>query len=345
MVFTVSFANSAAGEGYLADHTVATESAMRSIPEAAIQAAKSSLHIAYFHSSHGSRVVTGMNGLMNYKDGDDTLYGLTTNGIAQDGKLDIDDHYQGGNDLSAKDTVTDGHTQWYHETVDYLEDFANDHINVLMWSWCNPAGHDHQQYIDDMEDLIARFGEGGSQIGSGPGYTRETPVTFVFMSGHPNGDGENLSATSAYHCHTLVKQHCLDNNRFLLDYWDIETHGMDDVYYPYADDNGVDQNSNYEFYKAWQNVNPESYFDNSCAHCSGDQELTCNRVAYASWWLWARIAGWQEPDSTGEDESGGEGEAGSDNAGSLDEDVDRIAPSTDDGGGCFLIQVYGVNLK
>ncbi len=276
---------------YIADHTVSKESVLRSIPASAINAAKDNLHIAYFHSSHGSRVITGMTGLKSYKAGDDTLYDFTTNGTPVPGKLDIDDDNVGGNDLSAKDGITDGHTQWYHETITFLENTDNADINVVMWSWCNPAGHDHQQYIDDYEDLISKYGVGGSMIGTGVG-EKELPVTFVFMTGHPNGDGESTSDTSAYHCHSLVKQHCLDNNRFMIDYWDIETHGMDDVYYPNADDNGVE--TGYEFYKTWQAAHPGEYFDNGCAHCSSDQELTCNRKAYAAWWVWARIGGWDD---------------------------------------------------
>jgi len=46
--------------GIIADHTVSKESVLRSIPIVAINAAKTNLHIAYFHSSHGSRIITGM---------------------------------------------------------------------------------------------------------------------------------------------------------------------------------------------------------------------------------------------------------------------------------------------
>ncbi len=259
----------------IADHTVSKESVLRGIPESAITTAKENLRIAYFHSSHGSRIISGMTGLLNYKSGDGTKWAFTTDGSIQTGSLSIDDNHAGGNDLSAKDTIeSNGHTQWYNECKAYLNNPSNSHINVIMWSWCNPAGHDHQKYIDDYEQLIADY----------------PAITFVFMTGHPNGDGESESATSAYHCHQLVKQHCENNNRFCVDYWDIETHGMDDTYYPNADDDGTSGGTT--FYLNWQAAHPEEYFGNGCAHCSGDQELTCNRKAYAAWWLWARIAGW-----------------------------------------------------
>jgi len=84
---------------------------------------------------------------------------------------------------------------------------------------------------------------------------------------------------------------------------------MNDTYYPYADDDGTDQaiTPSEEFYKTWQFGNPEGYFDNNCAHCSSDQELTCNRKAYAAWWLWARIACWN--DASGDSENPGNGSA------------------------------------
>lgn len=258
---------------FVAGFEVATEEAFRSIPAEKINAAKEKLHIAYFHSSHGSRVITGMEGLKNYKAGDDTLYDFSTDGTPVAGKLDIFDDNRGSNDLSAKDSVEENdHTQWYNETVTFLKDSANSDINVLMWSWCNPAGHDHQKYIEDMEQLIADYPD----------------ITFVFMTGHPNGDGESAAANSAYHGHFLIREHCEKNNRFLIDYWDIETHSMDGTYYPAADDNGVSAGT--EFYKNWQTTHPGEFFENSCAHTDEDQHLTCNRKAYASWWVWARIA-------------------------------------------------------
>jgi hypothetical protein len=288
-------------DGYIADHTVATEAVLRQIPASAIQAAKDNLHIAYFHSSHGSRVISGMEGLKDYKAGDGTLFAFTDNSSPQAHILDIDDHNVSSNDLSAKEGLqSNGHTQWYNETVTYLDDPDNSRINVVMWSWCDPAGHNHQRYLDNMEDLIGLYGPGGTKLA--PSGTRTVPVTFVFMTGHPTaGDGESASVTSAYHCHTLVTEHCRQNNRYCIDYWGIETHNMDGTYYPHADDNGVNEPDGFQFYLDWQTKNPDDYFENGCVHCSSNQDLTCNRVAYASWWMWARIAGWV-PEGTSQDD-------------------------------------------
>ena len=258
---------------FSADHTVAKESILRSIPQSAIDSAKSNLRIAYFHTSHGSRVIDGMAGLLNYKSGDAAKWAFTSDGSVVAGKLSIDDHYGDFGDLSTQEAVVNGHTQWYSATEAYLDDPAHSHINVVMWSWCDPGGHDHQRYISNMEALIS-------------GYPN---VKFVFMTGHPNGDGE-ASGSSAYHCHDLVSTHCLQNHLFVLDYWDIETHGMDETYFPNANDNGV--SGSIDFYSNWMNAHGlgTDYFDCSCAHAT--QPITGNRIAYASWWLWARLAGW-----------------------------------------------------
>ncbi|MBP7735609.1 MAG: hypothetical protein KA369_06505 [Spirochaetes bacterium] len=121
--------------------------------------------------------------------------------------------------------------------------------------------------------------------------TEYPAVTFVFMTGHPNGDGESVGTTSAYHCHTLITEHCQINNRYCIDYWSIETHDMNDNYYATANDDGIA--GSVSFYYDWMTSHDEGtdYYGCSCAHTT-NQRITCNRIAYAAWWIWARVAGW-----------------------------------------------------
>ncbi|GAJ07584.1 unnamed protein product, partial [marine sediment metagenome] len=42
-------------------------------------------------------------------------------------------------------------------------------------------------YLPGMETLISEYGINGSKIGTGSGQ-RETPVIFVFMTGHANAN-------------------------------------------------------------------------------------------------------------------------------------------------------------
>ncbi len=76
---------------------------MSKIPDQYITQAKSSLHIAYQHTSHGSQLITGMNALKTYP-AYGTKYSWTDEGTA--GTLDLDDvGIPGCEDLSQGDTI------------------------------------------------------------------------------------------------------------------------------------------------------------------------------------------------------------------------------------------------
>ena len=62
----------------IASFKVANESVLRSIPEEYINLARTTLHIAYQHTSHGTHVSFGMFGLPGYKSGDELLFAITT---------------------------------------------------------------------------------------------------------------------------------------------------------------------------------------------------------------------------------------------------------------------------
>ena len=65
------------------------------IPTNWIDSAKANLHIAYGHSSHGSQLITGMDGLENWKG---SQYAFNEGG--SNGALDIDDYaFSGASDL------------------------------------------------------------------------------------------------------------------------------------------------------------------------------------------------------------------------------------------------------
>ena len=56
----------AGAQGIIVNHN---HTDITQIPESAILQARSALHIAYGHTSHGSQLVDGMNGLVNYMNG------------------------------------------------------------------------------------------------------------------------------------------------------------------------------------------------------------------------------------------------------------------------------------
>ncbi|MCD6564888.1 MAG: hypothetical protein J7K53_02990, partial [Bacteroidales bacterium] len=188
--------NENTGTQFIADYNVAKESVLRSIPREYIDSARSTLHIAYQHTSHGTHVSRGVFGLQDYKDGDRSLFGITNNSFATN-KLDFRDYALSSYAESGTDAadLSRNETAFIQATRNFLDDPDNAVINVVMWSWCNIAEHNvSDNYLPGMETLISEYGANGTKIGTGSGQ-RETPVTFVFMTGHANagsnvGDGK-----------------------------------------------------------------------------------------------------------------------------------------------------------
>lgn len=284
---------------YIADYTIAKESVLRRIPQWAISAAKQNLKIMYCGTSHSQQVMEGMRGLMEYKTGDNTVFSFTYNGTATEGALNM--HYRPGSvysaaqDLSHDSIDADGHTEYFKQTVAYLD--ANLDCNVVMWSWCSIEGHDVEIYLTNFAELIDMYRTGGSK-----GRTAQNAVTFVFMTGYAIGDDGDTSEPpyimSPYQNHKRIVDFCKTNGCFCLDYWSQDTYNYgDDSFKP--TENG---NSNAQ-HLAWVN-DADNELGSDWFQCrnwvSGNvtlpahanQHLTGNRRAYAAWWIFARIAGW-----------------------------------------------------
>ena len=244
------------------------------IPADAIENAKETLHIAYGHTSHGSQLITGMNSL----DGQTNLVGYKGdiykwNEGGSDGALDIDDYFESG------DLGHSGSIAWATSTRSYLALSENSDVNVIMWSWCGgcsdntPAGI--QTYLDYMDQLEKDFPN----------------IKFVYMTGHTDiSHDETLKASNKQ-----IRDYCIENKKILYDFADIESYDPDGTYYEYVSDNCNYYNSAHEqqgnWAVEWQNTHTEGvdWYDCSASH---SEALNGNRKAYAAWWLFARLAGW-----------------------------------------------------
>lgn len=288
-------------ETYIADYTIAKESVLRRIPQGAITAAKEDLKIMYCGTSHSSQVVDGMYGLMHYKPGDDDLFHVTFGGTKVDGALDM--HYRPSGvystaqDLSHDAVDTAGHTAYFRETVTYLDTHTD--CNVVMWSWCAIGGHNVEIYLENFAELIAMYEAGGSK-----GRTTDNAVTFVFMTGYAfGGDGDTPEppySETPYQNYKRIRDYCEAHGYFCLDYWTQDTYNYgDDSYKPtengntnaqhlaWVDDPAHSLGTHWFNCLLWNSSPPTVHVP-----FHANQHLTGNRRAYAAWWIFARIAGW-----------------------------------------------------
>jgi len=245
------------------------------IPESAINQAKSNLHIAYGHTSHGSQLTTGMNGLVDFANGGGLGLSLPTdifewNNGGSGGALDLHDYAMSGD--------CGYYPDWYDNTVAYLDNPANSDVNVIIWSWCGQAASRTEQqmidtYLAPMTQLEGLYPD----------------VVFVYMTGHANATGE----TGNLHLRNQqIRNYCIDNNKVLYDFYDIECYDPDDSYFG---DKNVNDDCSYtggNWAIEWQDTHIEGvdWYNCSAAHT---QPLNGNRKAYAAWWLWATLGGWQ----------------------------------------------------
>ncbi len=295
--------------GFIANHLIAKESVLRSIPVSAINKAREDLHIMYCGTSHSSQTADGMRGLMEYKTGDNSLFAVTFDGDPEIGKLDMDyrptspvDVYS-ALDLSHDSTDSNGKTNYFHRTVEYLDHSDHKDVNVVMWSWCSIENHDVQTYLDNFSELINMYKNGGSK---GRTEAEGNEVTFVLMTGYSRGNSfdtpESPYIQSPYQNHKRIVDFAIENNIFCIDYWSQDTYNYgDDSYKPEEQANTNLQHYNWvsdpEHNLGTHWFETRNYKNGNVKwpeHCSGTypQHLTSNRRAYAAWWVWARIAGW-----------------------------------------------------
>jgi len=243
-----------------------------SISDQLIKLAKQKLHIAYGHTQWGGQIIEGMEGLILFKG---SLYDFTDGGAG--GALDLrSSPFSGAYDLGNPDR-----TAWADATRAYLD--ASPDINVVMWSWCSEASTATVEDIDTYLDLINSL------------ETEYPEVRFVYMTGHLNGTG----LTGVLHLRNeQIRAFCRNNNKILYDFEEIESYDPDGIYYgdkilnaacDYDSDGDGLRDANWAI--QWQDLHTQG-IDWYICHAYNTQPLNANQKAYAAWWLWARLAGW-----------------------------------------------------
>lgn len=243
---------------------------LTSVPVEWINEAKLNLHIAYGHTSHGSQLTDGMTGLVGFKGSD---YSWSNGG--SNGSLDLHDYAMPG-DLGSPDK-----TSWEASTRSYLT--ANSDVNVIIWSWCGQVSTSTEADINLYLELMSTLENDYKN------------VKFVYMTGHLDGSG----LTGNLHIRNeQIRTYCNNNNKILYDFADIESYDPDGVYFgnrspndACAYDTNGDGNLDGNWAIEWQNSHAIGIDWYSCSSAHS-QPLNANIKAYAAWWLWARLAGW-----------------------------------------------------
>lgn len=119
-------------------------------------------------------------------------------------------------------------------------------------------------------------------------------IIFVYMTGHTN----IWADTNTKARNNQIRDYCQVNNKVLYDFAKIEHYDPDGTYFEYVNDDcayydsaGTSPQKLGNWATEWQAAHTEDvdWYTCSSAH---SQPLNANRKAYAAWWLWARLGGW-----------------------------------------------------
>lgn len=261
-----------------ADHTIARLSILESIPASAINNAKSNLHIAYGHTSHGSQIRTGLDNLDTFMGGSGLydFYDITDGDSASAGYLDFRDYDGNFGDLgTAQDLGNPDMTSWEAATRTYLDGHPD--VNVIVWSWCGQVSSatesDINTYLKLMNALESDYPD----------------IKFVYMTGHLNGTG---TSGNLHIRNEQIRAYCRTNGKILFDFADIESYDPDGNCFLDLNANDACGYDGGNWATEWQGshtINVD-WYDCSSAH---SEPLNANMKAYAFWWLLARLAGWE----------------------------------------------------
>ncbi len=247
----------------MADHRVGTLAALDSIPKDIIRRATDDLHVLCLYPPDVTDLRDGLGGLIAYRG---SLYGaLDVDWIPYDPRID------------AKEAVEPA--DWSVRLADYLR--GRPGTNVVLWLWGEALADGPDMVLQSYLETMSRLEE------------NHPDIRFVYATGSVDGgDRTGLAATR----NERIRRHCLGKGRPLYDIADLESHDPDGNDYSemlvtrlgwYDSDGNSTRDRNWA--GEWQAAHPREWF--RCGPATA-YPVIANVKAYAAWWLFARLAGW-----------------------------------------------------
>lgn len=226
----------------------------------------------YAHTSHGGQITEGL----SYLDGQDPRLALTVS-------------YAGGSPPATSPCtpdylcIYDGNPpETYITPDDYWASAGGiartdavvntGFFDHSMWSWCGEQSGNSVETVQAYLDTMAAF------------EVNHPPMRFILMTGHTDGGGSTLQRNN-----DMVRDWAADHNKILFDFADIESWDPSGTYYPDTDDSCP-------WCETWCNANP-GFCPDPPISCSHSHSLVCYLKGRAFWWMAARLAGWEGPES------------------------------------------------
>jgi hypothetical protein len=244
----------------VADHNVGRLAILDGIPTHAVGAAGSDLQV-----------------LVIYPTGTDDLREGLRGAVAFRGRA-----YEGPRiDWMAHDPQAEllGSVNWMATLDEYMERFPG--TNVILWCWGDTLEKLSEKALDGYFELTERIEQ----------EFRSVRVVHTTSSVDGGGKGTVVDVRN-----DRVRKYCAEHERPLLDVADLESHDPDGA--NYADrfvtrlgwyDSDGDHTRDRNWAADWQKAHPNEWY-----WCGGDipYPAIANAKAYAAWWLFARLAGW-----------------------------------------------------
>ena len=246
-------------QGFVIDHNCIDIS---QVPADKIQDVKSNLRWHYGHTSHGQQLICGLESLEISDPVYDVAIGYSYLPNVDDA-LGIFDGREGG-------TYITPFEYWAASSgIQYTRNVLNNNpaINISAFMWCDQLEYytlsQVQEYLNQMTAFEVEFPD----------------VTFIYFTA--NTQVEGADGYNRFQNNELIRQYCIDNDKVLYDFADIESwYNGDYSYYIYNGDTVPTEH--------------DAYYGNYSTECGHANELSRVTKAKAVWWMMAKIAGWED---------------------------------------------------